>query len=75
MSFADVAKAVFELSGRSADDVSPVEHRGVLRRQGRLAPRPLRSVMDLTKMRGDRLRAGGRPTALERYVEESVRDA
>ena len=50
MSWADIAKAVFALSGRSPDDVTPVTHRGVLRRQGRLSPRPLRSVMDLSKI-------------------------
>ena len=49
-SFADVAKAVFELSGRSADDVSPVTTEEYFAGKD-LAPRPLRSVLDLTKLR------------------------
>ena len=58
-SFADVARAVFELSGRSSADVSSVTTEEYFAGKD-LAPRPLHSVMDLSKLRGHRLRAGGR---------------
>ena len=58
-SFADVARAVFELSGRSADDVTSVTHRGVLRGQG---PRPATAAQRDGPVQAarHRLRAGGR---------------
>ena len=48
-SFADVARAVFELSGRSAADVSSVTTEEYFAGKD-LAPRPLHSVMDLSKL-------------------------
>jgi dTDP-4-dehydrorhamnose 3,5-epimerase len=67
MSWAEVAKAVFELSGRSADDVTPVSTEEYF--AGReMAPRPLRSVMDLSKLRATGFEPEDARTALERYL-------
>ena len=64
MSWAEVAQAVFERSGRSADDVTAITTEeyaaGVLAQDKPFAPRPLRSAMSLARARGHRLRAGGR---------------
>ena len=67
-SWADLAKAVFALSGRDPADVTPTttEEYGVGKE---MAPRPRRSMMSLAKIRGHRLRARGRadgPRALLR---------
>jgi dTDP-4-dehydrorhamnose 3,5-epimerase len=55
MSWAEVAQAVFERSGRSADDVTPISTEayadGVLEKGDPFAPRPLRSAMSLDKIR------------------------
>ena len=66
-SFADVAKAVFELSGRSADDVTPVSTADYFAGKD-LAPRPLRSVMELAKLRATGFEPEDARAALERYV-------
>jgi dTDP-4-dehydrorhamnose 3,5-epimerase len=67
MTWAEVAKAVFELSGRSADDVSTVTTEEYFAGK-ELAPRPLRSVMDLTKLRATGFEPEDARVALERYV-------
>jgi dTDP-4-dehydrorhamnose reductase len=67
-SFADVAKAVFELSGRAADDVSAVSTEEYFAGK-ELAPRPLRSVMDLAKLRATGFEPEDARVALERYLE------
>jgi dTDP-4-dehydrorhamnose reductase len=66
-SFADVAKAVFALSGRSADDVSTVTTEEYFAGKD-LAPRPLHSVMDLSKLRATGFEPEDARVALERYV-------
>jgi dTDP-4-dehydrorhamnose reductase len=66
-SWADVAKAVFQLSGRSDGDVTPVstETYG----QGRaLAPRPRNSVLDLAKITATGFEPEDALSALERYL-------
>jgi dTDP-4-dehydrorhamnose 3,5-epimerase len=70
MSFADVARAVFELSGRAAGDVTPVSTEAYFAGK-ELAPRPLRSVMDLAKLRATGFEPEDALTALERYVHDS----
>jgi dTDP-4-dehydrorhamnose 3,5-epimerase len=67
MTWAEVAKAVFELSGRSADDVSTVTTEEYFAGK-ELAPRPLRSVMDLTKLRATGFEPEDARVALARYV-------
>ena len=67
MSFADIAKAVFELSGRSGEDVASVTTEEYFAGK-ELAPRPLRSVMDLSKLRGTGFEPVEARAALERYL-------
>jgi len=67
MSFAEVAKAVFELSGRSADEVSSVTTEEYFAGKD-LAPRPLRSVMDLAKLRATGFEPEDARAALKRYL-------
>ena len=66
-SFADVARAVFELSGRSADDVTPVSTEDYFAGKD-LAPRPLHSVMDLAKLEATGFEPEDARVALERYL-------
>jgi dTDP-4-dehydrorhamnose 3,5-epimerase len=66
-SFAAIAKAVFELAGRSAGDVTPVTTKEYFAGK-ELAPRPLRSVMDLSKLRATGFEPEDARAALERYV-------
>jgi dTDP-4-dehydrorhamnose 3,5-epimerase len=66
-SFADVARAVFELSGRSAADVSSVSTEEYFAGK-ELAPRPLHSVMDLSKLRATGFEPEDARVALEGYV-------
>lgn len=49
MSWCDLAKEVFQLSGRSVDDVSPVSTAEYTAGKD-MSPRPLNSVLDLTKI-------------------------
>lgn len=70
-SFADVARAVFELSGRSAADVSSVTTEEYFAGK-ELAPRPLHSVMDLSKVRATGFEPEDARVALERYVRANA---
>ncbi|WP_295657337.1 sugar nucleotide-binding protein [uncultured Nocardioides sp.] len=65
-SWADVAARVFELSGRDAGDVTPITSEEYA--AGRvLAPRPLHSTMDLTRLRATGFEPEDALVALERY--------
>ena len=65
--WADVARAVFRLRGRSPLDVTGVSTE--VYGQGRnLAPRPRHSVLDLARLRGTGFEPEDAATALERYV-------
>jgi dTDP-4-dehydrorhamnose 3,5-epimerase len=66
-SFADVARVVFELAGRSADDVTPLSTEEYFAGKD-LAPRPLRSVMDLSKLRATGFEPEDAMEALKKYV-------
>ena len=68
MAWSDIAKAVFELSGRSPDDVTPVTTEEYYAGKDGLSPRPLRSVMDLSQDRGHRLQPEDAMAALARYL-------
>jgi dTDP-4-dehydrorhamnose reductase len=50
-SWADVAREVFRLRGRSPDDVTPVSTAEYYAGKSGIAPRPLNSVLDLAKIR------------------------
>jgi dTDP-4-dehydrorhamnose reductase/dTDP-4-dehydrorhamnose 3,5-epimerase len=70
-SFADVARAVFELSGRSGEDVTPVSTEEYFAGK-ELAPRPLRSVMDLSKLEATGFDPQDAMSALEKYLGDTV---
>ncbi|QIK75264.1 sugar nucleotide-binding protein [Nocardioides piscis] len=73
MSWADIARAVFERSGRSVDDVSETTTEayaaGVLDKGQPFAPRPLRSAMSLAKIRATGFEPEDALTALDRYLD------
>lgn len=50
-SWADIAKLVYEQSGKSADDISPVTTEQYYKDKTGIAPRPLHSTLDLTKIK------------------------
>jgi dTDP-4-dehydrorhamnose 3,5-epimerase len=66
MSWCGIAKAVFELSGREAADVSPTTTAEYAAGK-EMAPRPLGSVLDLTKIRETGFQPEDALVALERY--------
>ncbi|WP_205474125.1 sugar nucleotide-binding protein [Nocardioides sp. SYSU D00038] len=67
MAWVDVARAVFALCGRSADDVSATSTAAYA--EGRsMAPRPANSTMDLSKLRATGFEPEDAGAALERYV-------
>ena len=69
-SWSDIAKRVFELSGRSADDVSETTAEEYAAGKA-LAPRPLHSTMDLAKIRATGFDPEDAFVALERYCAET----
>ena len=72
MSWREIAQAVFERSGRSADDVSGTSTtayaEGVLAQGNPFAPRPLNSAMSLEKIRATGFEPEDAMTALDRYL-------
>jgi dTDP-4-dehydrorhamnose reductase len=52
MAWSEIARTVFELSGRSPDDVTPVTTDEYFAGKDGVAPRPLLSVMDLSRIEG-----------------------
>ena len=71
MSWREVAQAVFERSGRSADDVSATTTaayaESVLAQGNPFAPRPLGSAMSLAKIRATGFEPEDALVALDRY--------
>lgn len=72
MSWREVAQAVFERSGRSAEDVSGTTTaayaEGVLAQGNPFAPRPLSSAMSLEKIRATGFEPEDAMAALDRYL-------
>ena len=72
MSWREIAQAVFERSGRSADDVSGTTTEayaeGVLAQGDPFAPRPLNSAMSLEKIRATGFEPEDALVALDRYL-------
>jgi len=72
MSWREIAQAVFERSGRSADDVSGTSTEAYaegVRAQGKpFAPRPLNSAMSLAKIRATGFEPEDAMAALDRYL-------
>lgn len=68
-SWCDLARVVYALSGRDEADVTPVSSEEYA--AGRtLAPRPLRSLLDLTKLRATGYQPEDAVTALRRYCSD-----
>lgn len=74
MSWREIAQAVFERSGRSADDVSGTTTaayaEGVLAQGNPFAPRPLNSAMSLEKIRSTGFEPEDAMVALDRYLTD-----
>ncbi|MFC7725588.1 sugar nucleotide-binding protein [Nocardioides sp. GCM10028917] len=72
MSWRQIAQAVFERSGRSADDVSGTSTeayaKGVLAQGNPFSPRPLNSAMSLEKLRATGFEPEDAMSALDRYL-------
>ncbi|QBX55892.1 NAD-dependent epimerase/dehydratase family protein [Nocardioides seonyuensis] len=68
MSWAEIAQAVFERCGRSADDVTPVTTADYYADKPGIAPRPLQSVMSLDRIRATGFEPEDALTALDRYL-------
>jgi dTDP-4-dehydrorhamnose 3,5-epimerase len=72
MSWREIAQAVFERSGRSADDVTGTSTtayaEGVLAQGNPFAPRPLNSAMSLAKLRATGFEPEDAMAALDRYL-------
>ena len=69
-SWCEVAREVFALSGRPREDVTPVTTEAYYAGQDGLSPRPLHSVMDLSKIEATGFVPEDAMTALERYVAD-----
>ena len=74
MSWREIAQAVFERCGRSADDVSGTTTaayaEGVLAQGNPFAPRPLNSAMSLEKIRSTGFEPEDAMVALDRYLTD-----
>lgn len=74
MSWREIAQAVFERCGRSADDVSGTTTaayaEGVLAQGNPFAPRPLNSAMSLEKIRSTGFEPEDAVVALDRYLTD-----
>lgn len=67
VSWADIAKLVFEKAGRNPDDVNPVSTAAYYEGKEGIAPRPLQSKMDLTKLKATGFTAPNWRDELENY--------
>ena len=67
-SWCEVAREVFALSGRPREDVTPVTTEAYYEGQDGLSPRPLRSVMDLSRIEATGFVPEDAMAALKRYV-------
>ena len=74
VSWADVAKRVYELGGHSADDVTPVSTAEYYAGQTGIAPRPLRSALDLTKIKATGFTPADSMARLDEYVHALLAD-
>lgn len=70
VSWADIAKATYELSGKPADDVTPVTTAEYYAGKEGIAPRPLQSTLDLTKLKATGFTPRDWRIALQDYLEK-----
>lgn len=68
MSWAEVARAVYRLSGRDEDDVTPTSTDAYFAGREGYSPRPLNSALDLSKIRATGFEPTDAMTGLERYI-------
>ena len=68
VSWCDVAKRVYELVGHSPDEVTPVTTEEYYAGQEGIAPRPLSSALDLSKIESAGFTPADSMTRLKRYV-------
>jgi dTDP-4-dehydrorhamnose reductase/dTDP-4-dehydrorhamnose 3,5-epimerase len=69
-SWADIAKEVYELSGKSRDDVTPVTTKVYYEGKEGIAPRPLQSSLDLAKIKATGFTPREWKQALRDYLEQ-----
>ena len=70
VSWADVAKRVYERAGHSPDEVTPVTTEEYYAGQEGIAPRPLSSVLDLTKIKAAGFAPADSTERLDAYLRE-----
>ena len=70
VSWADVAKRVYERAGHSPDEVTPVTTEEYYAGQEGIAPRPLSSVLDLTKIKAAGFTPADSTERLDAYLRE-----
>lgn len=73
-SWATVAKQVYQLCGKSPDDVTPVTTEAYYEGKDGIAPRPLQSTLDLAKIKATGFTPREWQQALESYVTSLVMD-
>lgn len=69
-SWADIAKDVFEYSGKSREDVTPVTTDEYYQGKDGIAPRPLQSTLNLAKIENTGFTTSDWKDALSRYLED-----
>jgi dTDP-4-dehydrorhamnose reductase/dTDP-4-dehydrorhamnose 3,5-epimerase len=69
-SWADIAKEVYEFSGKSRDDVTPVTTEVYYEGKEGIAPRPLQSSLDLAKIKATGFTPREWKQALREYLEQ-----
>ena len=69
-SWADIAKQVFEQSGASRDDVTPVTTQHYYEGKDGIAPRPLQSTLNLDKIKGTGFVPRDWEIALREYLQQ-----
>lgn len=70
VSWADIAKLVYEQSGKSPDDVTPVSTAEYYQGKDGIAPRPLQSTLDLTKIKTAGFTPTNWRTELSSYMQQ-----
>lgn len=70
VSWADIAKIVYEKSGKSADDVTPVSTEQYYEGKADISPRPLQSTLKLDKIESVGFHARDWREALDEYLNE-----
>ncbi len=69
VSWADIAKEVYELSGKSKDDVTPISTEEYYKDKEGIAPRPLKSMLNLDKIKTTGFSPRDWREALQEYLK------